>query len=241
MSYYEDSIKQLKTILDVHLDVIVKNEFPKEIQKIFMKIYAINYLSNRIEVRDNFKSDYYDVCFSCLLEAFSLMIKNYPRGSLLVLRSCIENYEKFIIEYHNTNISSNVYNIDDRSFSANKGTLDKVINDNYKNAVKEKGLSLNTKLQIKYNSLSGLSHSLVPESRNNTLKYFSDLLTLNENMVKDVLNELSEISKYIFIFQTIICKESLKFWDSNELYKLFRLVIGKDRPTQKYISILKEN
>ena len=240
MSYYDDSMKQINIILNTHKENIVKNKFPEELKKIFMKIYAINYLSNRIELREKFDNDYYNVCFSCLLEAFSLIIKNYSRASLLVLRSCIENYIKYIIGSHN-NGELNPYLIDDRSFSTNKATLDKVINNNYKNRLKEKGLNLNTKLQEKYSSLSGLSHSLVPQSRDNTFKYFSDLLTLNESMVNDVLNELSEISKYIFIFQTIICKESLKLWDSNELYKLFRLAIGKERTTNKYISILKEN
>lgn len=108
MSYYEDSIKQLETILDIHKEDLVKNKFSKKIKDIFNKIYAINYLSKRIEVRNNFKNDYYDVCFSCLLEAFSLIIKNYPRAASLVLRSCIENYQKFIIEYHNINKLFNI-------------------------------------------------------------------------------------------------------------------------------------
>lgn len=240
MSYYEDSIKQLQTILDIHKEDLVKNKFSKKIKDIFNKIYAINYLSKRIEVRNNFKNDYYDVCFSCLLEAFSLIIKNYPRGASLVLRSCIENYQKFIIEYHNINKLFNIYSIDDRSYSANKATLDKVIKFSYKDKLQEKGLSLNTKLQEKYSRLSGLSHSLVPESRNNTLKYFSDLSILNVEMVNKVLEELSEISTHIFIFQTIICKDSLKLWDRNELSKLFRLVIRRKTTAENHISILKE-
>ena len=89
-----------------------------------------------------------------------------------------------------------------------------------------------------YSSLSGLSHSLTPESKNNTKDYFSDLNIVNKEYICIVLEKTSEVITQMFSFCIIICQPSLKIWDSWDLQKIFRMVFGKSK-TQTFLKMLK--
>ena len=233
MSYYIDAIFQLERILEHNGNKGIVNLYQKEIEKIFCGIYIINYISNRIEFRNLFNSDYFEVSFSCLMESFSLILNNYPRGASLVLRSSLENFIKFIIQAAN-----NDFKINDRSYTANKTTLDEIIKTQYSEELRDQSISLNSKMEGIYSSLSGLSHSLTPESKNNTMDYFSDLNIVNKEYICIVLEKTSEVITQMFSFCIIICQPSLKIWDSWDLQKIFRMVFGKSK-TQTFLKMLK--
>ncbi|WP_313757089.1 hypothetical protein [Tissierella sp.] len=234
MSYYKDATLQLTDVLkkDVNREIITL--YNDEIEKIFCGIYIINYISKRIELKEYFNSDYFNISFSCLMEAFSLALNNYSRASLLVLRSCLENFLKFIIEV----INDPSFEINDRSYSANKSTLDKAIEKHYLGKLKEESISLNSKMDKKYSMLSGLSHSLTEESKNNIIDYFSDLDIINKENIKITLIEILEIINQIFSFCIIICRTNFNQWDSLDLKKIFRMVFGQSK-TRSFLSLVK--
>lgn len=239
MSYYEDAISQLDLLLETNGNDAVKNKFKEKVKSIFLKIYAINYITNRIEVKENFYSDYFKITFSCLIESYTLLLNNYPRGALLVLRSSLENFVKHIIYILNES-NGHTYDINDRSYTANKVTLDEIIDKTYDIILKTECIRLNSRMENEYKKLSGLSHSLVPESKNSIINYFSDIKIINEDNINLTLEKISNIAESIFSFCIIICQASIKNWESIQLEKVFRLVFGI-RKTETYIELLKEN
>lgn len=237
MSYYEDGIKQFKQVMEQHRNENIKDVYNKRLEKIFLGIYAINYLSNRVELNKFFISNYYNVSFSCVLESFSLILNNYPRGSALVLRSGLENFVKYVIEVSN-NISGSNYTINDRSYSENKKTLEIIIRNKYVAFLQERSISINSQMETYYKLLSGLSHSLVPESKSNTISYFSEIYVVNNTNVELVFEKLLNIIKEMFEFCVILCQPSFKEWDSYDLEKIFRLVFASDK-SKKLLTLLK--
>lgn len=237
MSYYEDAINQLQLITENYGNKEIKEVYQKEIEKVFLGIYIINYLSNRIELEKFFDYQYYKVSFSCLLESFSLILSNHPRGSSLVLRSALENFIKYIIEVSNS-LKNIKYPINDRSYSENKKNLECIIKDYYNDDLKQNSISLNSQMETYYKKLSGLSHSLTSESKNNVISYFSDIKILNNDNLKIVFDKFLNIIKQMFGFCIIICEPSLKNWDSYDLNKVLRIVFGKSR-TNCFLSMLK--
>ncbi|WP_039652370.1 hypothetical protein [Clostridium tyrobutyricum] len=237
MSYSEDAIKQFKLILNQYGNTNIKEIYRDNLMKVFCTIYAINYLSNRIDLQNFFNSNYYKISFSCLLESFSLILNNYPRGTSLVLRSSLENFIKHLIETSN-NINGKQYSIHDRSYSRNKKTMEEVINNEYVSSLKEKSISLNSQMETQYKRLSGLSHSLTIESKNNIVKYFSDIAVLNKDNLDTVFEKLFAVLDQIFSFCIIICQPSLKEWDSHELGKILKMTFGA-RKTESFKKMLK--
>lgn len=238
MSYYEDAIKQLNLILDTKINRNINEKFNDKIEKVFLKIYALNYISNRIEICEKFQCNYFKISFSCLMESFSLVLNNYPRGASLVLRSSLENLIKYIISTYNSD--EEAYNIDDRSYTSNKVTLQKIIDNNYNNDLNKKCTTINSQMERDYKRLSALSHSLVPESATNTFKYFSDMNIINNDIIIEVLDKLNDVLKYIFSFCMIVCQNSIKKWETTNLIKIVRLVFNENT-TNNFIKILKSS
>lgn len=236
MSYYEDAINQFESILYNRGNQNVKDLYKDKLKKIFLGIYSINYLSNRIELDNFFSTDYYNISFSCLLEAFALILNNYPRGSSLVLRSSLENFVKHIIETSNKIYTSN-YDINDRSYTENKKTLENIIKDKYEMSLKERSIRLNSQMECYYKRLSALSHSLIPESKNNTISYFSEVSIINNVNLDIVFDKHLEIIKAIFGFSIMICQSSLKNWESVDLQKILRMVFSKGKSERLLKSI----
>lgn len=237
MSYYEDAVKQLDSILSKNGNENIKTLYSKELKSIFLKIYAINFISNRVEFSELFKSNYYSVSFSCLLESFSLILNNYPRGSALVLRSSLENFIKYIIDQYDS-IDEPKYLVNDRSYTENKKTLEVVINNECNTSFKEMGHSLNSKMETQYRKLSALSHSLIPESKNNTIQYLSQIDNINIDNLNIVIEKFVNITDNIFSFCIILCSFSLKEWETDTLEKIFRLAFGKNK-TKKVLNLVK--
>lgn len=237
MSYYEDATCQLKSILNGYTNEEIKTTYKKDLEKIFLCLYAINYIQGRTEVKGNFNCDYYRISFSCLIESFSLIINNHPRAASLVLRSGLENFIKFIIFINNKKNDEN-YSINSRSYTANKNTLSCIIDKKYSAFFRDETNSLNSKMEAEYKKLSALSHSLVPESKDNTMKFLSEIKTLNKKNTEVVLEKIKKVELYIFSFCIILCKTSLKNWQSDELGKILRLVFGKPR-TKTFLKNIK--
>lgn len=233
MSYYEDATSQLRLILNDNGNRQIISLYKHEIEKSFCGIYIINYISKRIEFREIFSSDFFNVSFSCLIESFSLIINNYPRGASLVLRSGLENFIKFIIA-----ASNNDAQINDRSYTGNKGTLDRIIKARYADTLMLEGLRLNSKMETEYSKLSALSHSLTPESISSAIDYFSDINIVNENYVDLVFERMLRVINQMFSFCIIICQPSFKVWDSSDLERIFRMAFGQ-RKTQTFLRLVK--
>lgn len=233
MNYKEDLNIQFSSVLNKY-NCKVKNCYNNEINKIFSSLYAMNYISNRVEVRHLFDSEYYNLSFSCVIESFSLILDNYPRGSALVLRSAIENFSKFIIQKS----QNNKWTINDRLYNPNKKTIDNIIKCEYDKSVKEISISLNSTMENLYGKLSGISHSLVSESQTNRLNYFSDINAIKPEIIKSAIERIDKSIAAIFTYCLIICKPSLEKWDSYELTLIFELAFGKKK-TKSYLSMLK--
>lgn len=234
MGYYNDAISQLESILKYNANKEIVSLYKQNIEEIFCGIYMINYVSNRIEFKKRFSSDYFNISFSCLIESFSLILNNYPRGASLVLRSSLENFIKFIIQANNkTN-----FKIDDKIYTNNKATLDRIIEAQDIEPLKKQYFRANSKMQKEYDNLSGISHSLTLESKSNTVDYFSDLSIVNKNSMILVLQKIKNIINQMFVFCIMIGQPSFKIWDSFDLEKIFRMVFGKKK-TRTFLKLIK--
>lgn len=236
-NYKTDIENQFNIILNNSYTDIVKNEFKPELYDIFKHIYLINFLKNRIELERFFDSDYMNVSMSCMIESFSLILNNYPRGSSLVLRSSLENFLKHLISKHNI-LKETSFAVNDRNYTANKITFDTMISEHFKEVFKVQCKSINSKMESHYKKLSGISHSLVVESRNNLLAFFSDLNTIDSNNVSQVLGVFNKLVICIVENIFILCEPSLKQWERIELEKILLIVFG-NRKTQSYLNNIK--
>lgn len=236
--YNSDIQSQLNKILATSRNKMIKNEYKIELDKIFSDIYAINYLRNKAETKRYFNTNYFKVTYSCLLESYSLILNNYPRGASLVLRSALENFIKHIINIINSEYGKS-YDINDRSYSSNKVTLEKIISDVLKPSFKKINIEINGQMERQYKELSGLSHSLTPESISNTFEYFFDLDNLNRKNVDVVIDKFTQVSRVIFSLSVILCEPSLKLWEMDELEGILNIVFGK-RKRETYIKKIKE-
>lgn len=234
-----DIEQQLVEVLRRNTMVDIKDIYGDDLKEIFSCIYMINYLSNRVELKKNFTSKYFEVTMSCMIEAFDLLVTNHVRGSSLVLRSSLESFLKHILEVCIYNIDDKSYKINDRCYNANKITLDNIINNYIKESFRGKCISLNSKMETKYGKLSGISHSLVVESTSNTLLYFEDLSKVNKQNIELIIKYFIEISKCVFSFCIILCEKSFKNWNSDELKKILTVIFGKNQ-SKTYLCKLKE-
>lgn len=241
MNYIEDAKNQFNNICKDYPNKVV-NIYKDEIIKIFYSIYELNYLCNRIELRKFYNSNYFDVSFSCLLESFSLILDNYPRGATLVMRSSLENFLKYIIEFYNKYGKFEEFYIDDRKYTCNKVTLNNIIEKmnsigKISNEVKSECISLNGKMEMFYKKFSGISHSLVPENRN-TISYFDEIRMIKENHIKTIIDNLKEIVNIFVSFALILGIESFKNWNLEDLREVVEISFGKKK-TKTYIKLIK--
>ena len=236
-NYSSDIAIQVNKVFETTGSDLIKERYELELIEVFSYIYAINYLKNKVELKKYFDSTFFKITYSCLLESYSLILNNYSRGSSLVLRSALENFTKHIIHIVNSEYNE-VYPINDRSYSINKTTLEKVINERIKENFKQLSKEINGKMEREYRILSGLSHSLTPESINNTLNYFFDLRNVNDENVSLVLGKLKEVCMLIFSLLVILCEPSFKLWNKDELENILLIVFGR-RKTSSYINKIK--
>lgn len=236
-NYNKDINIQIDDIFNKIGNEEVKKQYREELKKIFFNIYAINYIKNKPETNKYFNTEYFKITYSCLLESYSLILNNYQRGAGLVLRSSLENFIKHIIDIVNS-IHQKKYDINDRSYSCNKSTLEKIIDNELKDDFGEISKAINSQMERIYRKLSGLSHSLTIESKSNILDYIFDLDSINNKNIELVINNYKEVSKLIFSLSVIICEPSLKLWEKNQLETVLRWVFGT-RKTKTYISKLK--
>ena len=221
----DDCNTQLQKILRNTNSDLIKNYNTTNIEKCFSYLYIINFISKKIELKRFFKTKYYIVSYSCLIESFVLLLENYPRGSSLVLRSALENFIKSVIEIS----GEGKYPINDRSYGENRKTLDKLIEQEYPQKYREIFKRTNAQMHSTYGKLSGLSHSLTPESQNNLLEFFSDVNVLNKENIDNVFNKLLSILEYIFMCSLLISRSSLENWERSNLNEILGFTFGKKR------------
>lgn len=228
----KDCENQLQTIIKfINTDSVI-NYNNSDIQRCFSFLYTINFLSKRIELKHLFNTKAFIVSYSCLIESFILLLENYPRGSSLVLRSALENFIKFVIEIS----GEGKYSINDRSYGENRKTLDKVINSEIPVKYQKIFMTTNAQMHHVYGKLSGLSHSLTPESQNNLLKYFSDSDLMITRNIDTVITYTISVLEYIFTCSLLVSRSSLERWDRADLNEIIGSIYGKKR-TKKLLEL----
>ncbi|MEK4181357.1 hypothetical protein NSQ61_17970 [Aeribacillus sp. FSL K6-1121] len=228
----EDCQRQLDSILKlINTDQVINYNFP-DIKKGFSYLYVINYLSKRVELKRFFNTTYYHVSYSCLIEAFHLILENYPRGSALVLRSGLENFLKHTIEIS----GEGNYKINDRSYTANMNTLEKIINKEVQEKYRKLFRRTNAQMFTVYRELSGLSHSLTVESKSNILRYFTDVKMINKQNIDFVIEKLVVTLEYLLICSLLISRSSLEKWVRDNLNEILRVAFGQKR-TEKFLQL----
>lgn len=200
----------------------------------FKRLYAINYLSSRIEVRSTLKNTHYQVTLSCLKESFLLYKDNYIRAASLVLRSAIENYIKFLLSKENLAIN-------DRVYTENYNNLKNGLETNYnKKNIRESLLQLNNKMLSHYKRLSGLSHSLTKESKELAINFFTDISLVHNqslNLFQSIFLSFLEIVQSINILYS---KYSLEHWQTEHILNLLNIHMGAKR-SSRFIQIIKQD
>lgn len=194
-----------------------------KIESIFKYLFLINLFTSRIEFKKIFSVQYHKIAFSCLIEAYILVLDNRVRAANLVLRSSIENFIKQIIKTISVDecVNDKVYNI-------NKSKLDKML-EQYNKYFDKKGKGLNTYFEREYGKLSGISHSLTNKSIENIIMAINDLEKINTHAITSTLDEFEEITKNMFEFLIIACHKKLKCWDNENLREIFRLAFGEKK------------
>lgn len=217
-------------IRDCHADI--KKSFNDSLYKVFCRIYTVNYLKNRIETERFTRTEYFKIVFSCLLESVQLLKSNYLRGSVLVLRSALENFLKHAI----FTVQGNSININEKSYLANKKLYDNLIIDENPNTQEYSTFLqlLNSQMHNLYHNISGISHSLVSGSRDNIQSYFSDLSQINMEHFRSTLDLLDKASDLILDWLLIICQTSLKNWEKEHLSELLSVPFGPKRKISTY-------
>lgn len=222
ISDYQD---QLQTILHSQGNEFIKREYSAKIEENFSYLYALNVIARRIELVKFFDTQYFSIAYSCLIESFSLVLDNHSRGSSLVLRSALENFLKNVVQI----AGNNSYRINDRSYSANQQTLESIIDNEYPDKYRELFKKTNAQMNRIYGILSGLSHSLTPESQNNMLSFFSDSKTISRDRIDFVFDNMKLVLEYIFTSSLLISRTSLELWDRSTLKDVLSLVYGTKR------------
>ncbi|QGG51432.1 hypothetical protein [Lysinibacillus pakistanensis] len=229
----------LKQRIDKDFQLFSQNEFELSkdthveiVRQIFNKIYFVNYLTSRIEVRSNYDSNYFKVTRSCLIEAFILFSQNYLRASSLVLRSSIENFIKHLLQLQSQKINNRVY-------IENKNEMD-----NYLSSIsapvnlKTSLLKINEKLLSLYKNLSGISHSLTNESKSFSINFTTEIKELSFENINKVHKNLDDYLDLLILIIIILNKSSLKHLPTFEINSMLRLVMGNKR-TARLLKIIK--
>lgn len=221
----EDCQKQFEMVLEGIKCELIKEYKLEDIEKCFSYLYIVNYVSKKYVLRNFFKHIAFNVSYSCLIESFLLLLENHPRGSALVLRSALESFLKGIIE----TAGQGKYTINEKSYVANKNTMDKVIEEEIPDKYQGIFKATNSQMYTVYGKLSGLSHSLTTESQRNLLLYFSDTINLNKPIIDSVFEKLIVVLDSIFLSCLLITWSSLEKWERVELKEVLKVVFGEKR------------
>lgn len=221
----QDCFEQFKQVTSNINNKSIIETHSEDVKKAFSYLYIINFISKKVELKRFFNTTYYNVSYSCLIECFTLLLEGYPRGSALVLRSSLENFVKSVIEV----VGQGTYSINDRSYSVNRQTLDNIIENEYPEKYKALFKRTNAQMHNLYGKLSGLSHSLTPESQNNLLKFFSDISITSKDNIDTVVEKFLSILEYIFQASLLVARTSLEVWERGNLEEVVSFVFGKKR------------
>ncbi|MFD0897356.1 hypothetical protein [Loigolactobacillus binensis] len=198
----------------------------KKLYKSYKYVYFIHYFTNRFELRKFTNDEYFKVSISFCNEAYISMMLNQKNASLLLLRSSIENFIKFMLNYYGLDI-------DPTRFKTNKGTLQK------------SGLlttDLNSKLDRLlsfYNDFSGLSHSAT-NINTDIIEFLNLATTLRPTNFNKNYCSFTKIMKIYIYFIISICSESLIKWDTADLKNSLSIIFS-DYETIQIISEIKDN
>lgn len=183
---------------------------------IYSKIYFLVYLSRRFETKSYFDSPYYRAMSSFLIEGLIALLKNVPNGSLLLLRSSIENQLKSILFLSQLNIS-------ERSYGENFKTLQiHLINNSFEIKKKKECIEI---LRRHYSKLSAISHSATSVNSYNIYEYYSDLI--NNTSLESCENSWLDVLDQMCRYSTYQCFDSFKNWEYFELCELLNLAFSK--------------
>lgn len=209
MSYnkHSDNIEQQATEL-------IKNILPNtvnnirtirldKIYKSYSYVYFIHYFTNRIELKSFVDNEYLNASLSFYKEAYISMLLGQKSAYILLLRSSLENFVKYLLSYYDLTI-------DPTRFKQNVHTLRRSgkISSNLFTEV-DSFIAL-------YRDYSGLSHSVI--NRNiNLISYLESGTKGTEQSFLACLEQLKKVSQKYGYFLIDVCKSSLKIWDTHDL------------------------
>lgn len=206
---------------DIFIELLSRNTTfisDSDSKVIFSRIFFLIYLSRRFETKSFFDSKYFQSTISFLIEGYVSLMKNIPHGSLLLLRSAIENHTKSILYLANVDIN-------ERSYGENyKKNLELLTNETFE--TKNKKISVN-KLRTKYSSISAISHSATNNKDIPIYKYFNDVI--NNISIQNAKDEWLSVLEQMCIYSTYQCSSSFKNWEYFELIDLLSIAFTTNR------------
>lgn len=209
------------------------DQYNSNFERLFMKLYTFNYFCNRIEVSEVFSNDYFRHVKTCIFEAFLLLGDGYCKGCNLVMRSALENYNKFFLEALKESVVS------DRSYSKNHNKLFGLTNISKNPEYVVALQKLINKRESYYSTFSAISHSL-DINLDSLASFFADFKEDNSEFLEKTIDDYNTIIDNIILNNIIICNDSLLNWEYKDLFKF--LNFWKDnRKAEKYIKKIKNN
>ncbi|VDG23721.1 hypothetical protein [Lactobacillus gallinarum] [Lactiplantibacillus mudanjiangensis] len=204
----------------------IKNISSKKVDASYSYVYFIHYLTNRAELKTFVSNTYLDVSLSFYKEAYIAMLLGQKSAYTLLLRSSLENFIKYMLEYY-------CLEIDPTRFKQNVHTLRS--SSSFPNTLITE---LDSFIDI-YHDYSGLSHSVI--NRNiNIISYLEAGTKEKKQNFTDNLEQLRKMSKKYGYFLIYICKSSLQIWDTNDLLSMLSIIYSSSQ-TSSIITTLKRH
>lgn len=192
-------------------------------KKIFLYLYVVWYFSNRNELKNYLKDDYFIYSCSFIYEAYISFILNQQTAVSLLLRSSMENFLKFLLHHYGLDI-------DPTRFKSNASKLrKKITNENSRRRI--------DRLVTIYGNISSISHSANGE-KIDIIKFFSSTIISSENICEKTSINFKRILMVYDYFILTLCKDSLKKWDTPDLANILN-VSFKPNKVQSIVACLK--
>lgn len=196
--------------------------------KKYKYIFAINYFVSRPEL-SKYWNNYFKWSLSFLYEAYYSFSLGRTDSGVLLLRSSIDNFVKFIIKSIGKEDQ-----IGETVFKPNNHIL-------VTYEWKENQLNLTNKSRIfqeEYNNFSRLSHSAINSSAT-PISFFSQLNKDFKANYEYGMKSFKRIAKIYIYFIVYVCQDSLKKWDTVDLEETLSIMMLTKEERNKIYNFIK--
>ncbi|CZR09463.1 hypothetical protein [Trichococcus ilyis] len=232
--------EKLKQTVSFDKTFMFDNEI--QIKRIFKRIYVINLLKNRPELK-NILDEKFDMTFTLLLESSYSLFSGQCRSSLLLLRSSLESGLQFVTrkerEWILETVDQNIEfdEIDYRFVETKKKLIKDISPYVAESDYPEYYLTIDRCVSY-YKKLCEIVHSTGSAIPINISYFYANL---NENTL---INKEKFFDLYSFSLDTLftllyfLLRLRLKEWDTYELKDILN-VLYRDDKTEKYLNFVK--